>query len=646
MAASVAHQVGHAAQRDLRATCRCSAPASRRAPRPRARLATVQEQIARVTAIVQSLLDQTRRPRARAAPARAGRAALERARRARAARRSSAAASSSRVEVAPGLPARRRGPRPARAGAAATWSRNAVDAMPRRRPAGARRAARPAGDVVLAVADTGTGIPAEDLARVFEPLYTTKPRGKGTGLGLPIVREIVAAHGGTVSAREPAGRAARPRSCALPAAPEEALMARVLVVDDDRETCRFMSELLERARAARSRWPRSPERGARAARGAAASTSCSRTSTSTPSSTGSTCCARSRSSDPDVEVVLISAFGTLETALEAVKAGAFDFVSKPVDIGQVRDVGRARPRPPRPRRRGRAPAASAPDRLGPRRPRRPQRRHARRLQADRPRLRLGRAGARHRRDRHRQGARGPRHPPPRPRARSGRSCPSTAARCPRGCSSRSCSATCAARSPAPWPTRRASSSRRSGGTIFLDEIGEMSPALQVRLLRTLELGEVRPVGSTRVLNVDARVVAATHRDLERAVKDGALPRRTSSTACNVFAIRVPPLRERREDVPLLASALPRRCSRRAARPRASLTPGGDGGARRPRLAGQRPRAREHARAARGRGPRRHDRRRRPAGGACASGARRRWRSRSSPACPPSTRSRSATCATS
>jgi DNA-binding NtrC family response regulator len=90
-----------------------------------------------------------------------------------------------------------------------------------------------------------------------------------------------------------------------------------------------------------------------------------------------------------------------------------------------------------------------------------------------------------------------------------------------------------------------------GGTLFLDEVGETSPGLQVRLLRALEAGEVRPVGGSRVLQVDVRAIAATHRNLERAVAEGTF-RQDLYYRLNVFRIALPPLRDRREDVPLIA----------------------------------------------------------------------------------------------
>ena len=142
-----------------------------------------------------------------------------------------------------------------------------------------------------------------------------------------------------------------------------------------------------------------------------------------------------------------------------------------------------------------------------------------------------------------------------------------------------------------------------GGTIFLDEIGTASPAMQVKLLRVLQELKFEPVGGTKTYEVDVRVILATNEDLAEAVAEGRF-RQDLYYRINVINIELPPLRSRASDIPLLAhivpGAGPRRrsprqwpASRRRCDGRAGALP----------LAGQRPRVAERRRAGRAVGQR-------------------------------------------
>ena len=110
-----------------------------------------------------------------------------------------------------------------------------------------------------------------------------------------------------------------------------------------------------------------------------------------------------------------------------------------------------------------------------------------------------------------------------------------------------------------------------GGTLFLDEIGEISPAMQVRLLRVLQEHEYEPLGATRSVSADVRIISATNRDLEARVREGAF-RQDLFFRIHIIKIELPPLRERKEDIPQLVAHFVDRFNTRFGRDMTGVSP--------------------------------------------------------------------------
>ena len=333
-------------------------------------------------------------------------------------------------------------------------------------------------------------------------------------------------------------------------------MRRILIVDDDGETCRFMSELLEQP----DREIRTTQRATEALTLAGQSFDLLISDINLGSTTNGMDVLRAfKQANPHGHVVLISGFGTLQTAIDAVRAGAFDYISKPFNIAEVKATvdraladSAAAPPPARPVMEvpppgliGRTAGMLAVYK---------QIAHA--ATAAAPVLIMGESGTGKElvaRAVHAHGR------------RAGR--PFVPINC--GALTES-----VLESELFGHTRGAFTGaiadakgifeQAHGGTVFLDEISETSPALQVKLLRVLQEGEIRPVGATRIAKVDVRIVAATNVDLEREVAAQHF-RQDLFYRLSVIVIRVPALRERREDVPLLIDTFLQNACARAGR---------------------------------------------------------------------------------
>ena len=317
---------------------------------------------------------------------------------------------------------------------------------------------------------------------------------------------------------------------------------RVLIVDDDAETCRLIAELVaEDGRELQQ--AHTAEDAIERARTEPFDLVISDINLNGPES-GLDVLKAFKRANPTGEVVLISGFGTLDTAVEAVRAGAFDYISKPFNIAEVRaTVARAlahEAAPPQsPTVADRPPEGIVGRTAG---MLAVYKQIAYAADSTAPVLIQGESGT--------------------GKELVARAIHSHSRRSTKPFVALNCGAIAETLLESELfghvrgaftgavSDRRGVFEQAHGGTVFLDEIGETAPAMQVKLLRVLQDGEIRPVGANRAARIDARIVAATNVDLERSVAEQRF-RRDLFYRLSVIVIQIPPLRDRREDIPLL-----------------------------------------------------------------------------------------------
>jgi DNA-binding NtrC family response regulator len=272
--------------------------------------------------------------------------------------------------------------------------------------------------------------------------------------------------------------------------------------------------------------------------------------------------------DPDLEVVLITAFGTIDDAVEAIKSGAYDYLTKPADPDRLRiTIRRAAERRALARevKQLRAQVGTAEEIVAVSKPMQAVLATIAQLaKSDSTVLIEGESGTGKEllaRALYRQSDR-----------RRGRFVPINCGAIPESILESELFGHRKGAFTGAVGDKKGLLEEADGGVLFLDEIGEMPQSMQIRLLRFLQDGEVRRIGDTSTRRVDVRLVAATHRSLEQEVARGTI-RQDFYYRINVVAIRVPPLRDRKEDIPALAELFLRRAAARCRRAVTGFSPG-------------------------------------------------------------------------
>ena len=473
---------------------------------------------------------------------------------------------------------------------------NARDAMP---SGGWLTLATRADDdaVVVEVRDTGTGIKSEDIKRIYDPFFTTKGIGRGTGLGLSVSYGILQEHGGAIFVDSAPGQGTT-FQIALPpdggAGSGPAVNQESILVIDDEEVMRdVMSTLLAEAGYRVTLASDGAEGLALARKG---SFDAAIVDVMLPEVSGLEVLEEIKKSDPDLVVLMITAYASVETAIQAIKKGAFDYVTKPFKHEEVlhilrnalnqrrlQDENRDLRRALRDQGRfadivGKSPrmeqvfgliSQAAPSRStilvvgesGTGKELVAKAIHSHSARADKPFIVVNSGSLPH--DLlesnlfgHVKGA-------------------FTGA----------------------VYAKKGLFELADKGTLFFDEIGNIPLETQAKLLRVMQEREFMRLGGTETVKVDVRLVAATNIDLRRAVEEGRF-REDLFYRLNVIAVQLPALRQRKEDIPALVAHFVEKYSRENDKPVRGVTPDGLQALDGLRLAGQRPRARERHRAGR------------------------------------------------